>query len=910
MSEIIDNMRLHVLGKQLARSVSKVAADTQATPTVREYARITAVNGDGTLELDKGTEKYPMPISSVRRTVGAEAKVGDVVVVETINHVPLVTSIVSTDAKTDGRITDAINSAVDAADEAVTKASDAAETATSAAKDASEASSKASDAAQAAEDAASKAGEAVTSVTVEYAVGTSDTTAPTSGWGTAQPTRDAGTYIWQRTVTATAEGKSETSAPALITGNQGERGEQGERGADADIAGAEKAIANANAAASTATTAATNANSATTAANNAASAASKVNATVSGTTLTVTDRTGKSTSVDTKGAKGDTGATGAGFAWNLAPGTASGEGWEKTSFDASTRTFSREVSGVWGTVEDFILTTNVHYEKATTYTVSCWMWGNEYAKMPEIYSYSGSFGSTIRTSGYLDITTEPQYFTWTFTTDENDPYETCYLRFDNNGSTASGTQAILYVRDVKLEQGTTATAWCTTQAETVGASVSTVKMQYAQSDSSTTAPATGWQDSVPEWVGGKYIWQRSVTTKSDGTTDTSAAVLYGVMNSIASDVEGNTSRLTQAADALGLTFGDGKATGTLITADSTGIEVGYSTDGSSFSSTHTKMGTDAFTIHDADHNELASFGEKIDLLNSSGEMQVGDYSIGSAVTEPQFRLCSPTERPIVMQTPASVTSYRAESSRLELAARGSTYYDQDGTRYTSDANTVELMAGSEDVRAAVELRDSDERSEVTIMASAPLNSASLTLASTTKAAFAEPTLRVGTSTANGYVNVTVPVYALALMLQPRAWKFSRYAIGNDVRETFAMQTWHNIASIMATNQTGLAYSDWLSPMVVAAGGFTVKRAGYWRVTLQVEGECANRIVAGIYVNGGKATSVSANTGGIASAVATHVFYGAMGATCQLRFYSDAEFTLWEDGAYTFAIVEYLGPDPA
>ena len=102
-------------------------------------------------------------------------------------------------------------------------------------------------------------------------------------------------------------------------------------GQDADIAAAEAATKAANDAASSASSAATSAtsaaskattattnantatskaNTATTNANAAAAAAAKVNATVSGTTLTVTDNTGKSTSVDTKGEKGDTGAQG------------------------------------------------------------------------------------------------------------------------------------------------------------------------------------------------------------------------------------------------------------------------------------------------------------------------------------------------------------------------------------------------------------------------------------------------------------------------------------------------------------------------------------------------------------------------------------------------------------------------
>ncbi len=131
MSDYIDKMQLHVMGKQLVRDVAKLAADKQATNTAREYAKITAVNGDGTLELDKGTENYPMPISNVRRTVGAEAKVGDVVVVETTQHVPLATSIVSVDGDTDNRITGAIADAQDTADAAQT-AADTAKAATDA----------------------------------------------------------------------------------------------------------------------------------------------------------------------------------------------------------------------------------------------------------------------------------------------------------------------------------------------------------------------------------------------------------------------------------------------------------------------------------------------------------------------------------------------------------------------------------------------------------------------------------------------------------------------------------------------------------------------------------------------------------------------------------------------------------
>ena len=79
-----------------------------------------------------------------------------------------------------------------------------------AAKDATDASTAAQTAAESAESAAQTAGKAVTTVTVEYAVGDAQTS-PESGWGTATPTRSEGQTVWMRTVTATAEGTTATS---------------------------------------------------------------------------------------------------------------------------------------------------------------------------------------------------------------------------------------------------------------------------------------------------------------------------------------------------------------------------------------------------------------------------------------------------------------------------------------------------------------------------------------------------------------------------------------------------------------------------------------------------------------------------------------------------------------------------
>ncbi|WP_051197421.1 phage tail spike protein [Butyrivibrio sp. MB2005] len=50
-----------------------------------------------------------------------------------------------------------------------------------------------------------------------------------------------------------------------------------------------------------------------------------------------------------------------------------------------------------------------------------------------------------------------------------------------------------------------------------------VDVEYAQNDSSTTAPTSGWSTKAPAWADGKYMWQRTKTTTADGEAEYSAA---------------------------------------------------------------------------------------------------------------------------------------------------------------------------------------------------------------------------------------------------------------------------------------------------------------------------------------------------------------------------------------------------
>lgn len=80
--------------------------------------------------------------------------------------------------------------------------------------------------------AAAVEAEALTSTVIEYAVNTSRTSAPTTGWSTSTPTPTAGQQVWMRAVNTYGDDNVVTTNPALITGNTGEPGKDGSTGKD------------------------------------------------------------------------------------------------------------------------------------------------------------------------------------------------------------------------------------------------------------------------------------------------------------------------------------------------------------------------------------------------------------------------------------------------------------------------------------------------------------------------------------------------------------------------------------------------------------------------------------------------------------------------------------------------------
>lgn len=61
----------------------------------------------------------------------------------------------------------------------------------------------------------------------------------------------------------------------------------------------------------------------------------------------------------------------------------------------------------------------------------------------------------------------------------------------------------------------------------VDATISSVDVQYAQNQSQTVAPTSGWKTTAPAWREGWYIWQRTATTNPSGTRYSTPTCISG-----------------------------------------------------------------------------------------------------------------------------------------------------------------------------------------------------------------------------------------------------------------------------------------------------------------------------------------------------------------------------------------------
>lgn len=122
-----------------------------------------------------------------------------------------------------------------------------------------------------------------------------------------------------------------------------------------------------------------------------------------------------------------------------------GSGWSYSSFDADNCEYTRSTTA---TSESYILAPcSTYVLTGYTYTLSCLAKSNGYVSSMDMYKYN-SKTQNIQSRTGISLTTSYQLYQWTFTPTAT---ENVYFRFDNNGTTSSGTEAILYVKNPTLE---------------------------------------------------------------------------------------------------------------------------------------------------------------------------------------------------------------------------------------------------------------------------------------------------------------------------------------------------------------------------------------------------------------------------------------------------------------------------
>ena len=140
---------------------------------------------------------------------------------------------------------------------------------------------------------------------------------------------------------------------------------------------------------------------------------------------------------------------------NLFVGSSTGANWSYSTFDPSGVVYTRSTTA---TTESFVQAPNMTFEAGETYTLSCWAKSNGNVTSMDMYKVHSSGGGSHQSSRNIPLTTEYQKITWTFVCNATSA-EVAYIRFDNNGSKTSGTEAILYIKEPKLEVGNKATDW-------------------------------------------------------------------------------------------------------------------------------------------------------------------------------------------------------------------------------------------------------------------------------------------------------------------------------------------------------------------------------------------------------------------------------------------------------------------
>lgn len=261
------------------------------------------------------------------------------------------------------------------------------------------------------------------------------------------------------------------------------------------------------------------------------------------------------TSVDSKkrviGVYGDTGKDGAkgkdgdDFRWNLVKGSSMTNGtrlvsdgtegmnnvntnvYENDGFHIITPSSGNNNNGIGFVYNDFSI---LGIKPGDTLTFSCDVKGTSDTNKPFIRLHFQASGTTWYDSGHLESsdgqftpTADFKRVSVTYTLPDKDVYKSKRMWLAIHGNYASD----LYIRNIKLELGSSATPWSPHPDDLVGADGKGIKstaVTYQASTSGTVIPTGTWQTSIPTVSAGQYLWTRTVITYTDDSKSTSYSV--------------------------------------------------------------------------------------------------------------------------------------------------------------------------------------------------------------------------------------------------------------------------------------------------------------------------------------------------------------------------------------------------
>lgn len=409
----------------------------------------------------------------------------------------------------------------------------------------------------------------------EYAVNSSESTPPSSGWSTSTPTRTPGTFIWYRVQVTYGDSTTSTTSPALLTGNTGATGSPGTPAAYITLTANTQVLASPSGGGATSPATATVTGTATnttitvwqysvnggTFSNTVPAGVSRTGNVVTITGSTMTARTIAVRMADANGvadtltvAKTFDGATGGAGS----PGAPGADAYtvlltnESHTFPGSTTAAlagstttnvlafkgTTQQAATVGTITGQVaglttaITNNGTNNATVTVTVTTALTtqsgvlvipvtvdGVTFSKrFSWSVAYAGAQGSQgIPGNPGADGTT---YYTWlkyadTPTTGMSDsPTNKTYIGIAVNKT--SPTESSNYADYTwSLIKGADGAA---------GKGISNTVVNYAKSTDGVNAPGSGWGTSIPSTSAGEFLWTRTVTTYTDASSSTAYSV--------------------------------------------------------------------------------------------------------------------------------------------------------------------------------------------------------------------------------------------------------------------------------------------------------------------------------------------------------------------------------------------------